>query len=62
MHEKRKGFKKSSKETVRLMRVLYKQGMNVSEIGLYLNIHRTTVLYWLKKIDGKSPKRGNCGK
>ena len=52
----KKAFKKSTKETVKIIRVLYKEGMNVSEIGAYLNIHRTTVLYWVKKINGKKPK------
>ena len=57
----KKSFNKSTKETVRLIRTLYRGGMNVSEIGAYLNIHRTTVLYWVKKIKGKKPKNGNDG-
>jgi len=52
----KKAFKKSTKETVKIIRVLYKEGMNVSEIGRLLKIHRTTVLYWVKKIKGKKPK------
>jgi len=52
----RKAFTKSTKKTVGLIRTLYKGGMNVSEIGAYLNIHRTTVLYWVKGISGKKPK------
>jgi len=55
MNKKRRAFKKSSKETVRLMKVLYKSGMNVSEIGRHLGIHRTSVMYWLGRIKKKKP-------
>ena len=58
----RKGFQKSSKETVRIMRILYKEGMSVSKIGRLLKIHRTSVLYWVRKIKGKKPKEENNGR
>ncbi len=62
MKENRKDFKKSSKETVRLIKTLHNEGMNVSQIGRLLKMHRTTVMYWLKKLTGKKPKGGACGK
>lgn len=37
------------------MKVLYKSGMNVSEIGRHLGIHRTSVMYWLGRIKKKKP-------
>ena len=62
MKKRRNSFKKSSKETVRLIKTLYKEGMNASKIGRYLKVHRTTVLYWVKKLKDKKPKKNRCGK